>query len=259
MPHLSRGFTLVELITVMVILGILSIGTVRFITDSSSGFASTISRTELAGDARFAVERLGRALRDALPGSVRVNGTCLEFIPVVAGSTYVTLPVATPATEFRAVPVAPLPLPPGARVAVYPSGAVYQLSSIAIVSPTVSVSAPNADNEVTVTMAAAHRFPAESPSNRFFLVTEPVSYCVDGDALWRYQGYGFAAVQPTPAGLPAALPDRALITQSVSSPAPFSVAAATLTRNAVVDIDLSFERGGDSVALQHLVQVRNVP
>jgi MSHA biogenesis protein MshO len=255
----ARGFTLVELITVMVILGILSIGTVRFITDSSSGFASTISRTELAGDARFAVERLGRALRDALPGSVRVNGSCIELIPVVAGSSYLTLPVATAAADFQAVPVTPLPLPANARVAVYPSGSLYQLSGVSSVSPTVSVSAPNGDNEVTVTMASAHRFPAESPSNRFFLVTSPVSYCVDGGALWRYQDYGFNATQPTPAGLPSALPGRTLITQAVSSPAPFSVAAATLARNAVVDINLSFERGGDAVTLQHLVQVRNVP
>ena len=219
----------------------------------------TVSRTELAGDARFAIERLGRALRDALPGSVRVSGGCVEHIPVLAGSTYLTLPLAVPATSFLAVPVAPLPMPAGARVAVYPTPLAYQLGAVSTISPPVALSGPDAGNQITVTMAAAHRFPVESPSNRFFLVSDPVSHCVDGQVLWRYRNYGFSVTQPLPASLPAGLPNRAMVAQEVTSPAPFSVSGATLTRNAVVDINMTFERGGDAVTLQHLVQVRNVP
>lgn len=255
----ARGFTLVELVTVMVVMGILAIGTVRFITDSSQGFASTIGRTELAGDARFTVERIGREVRDALPGSVRVNGGCIEFIPVVAGSSYLTLPVAIAADSFKAVPIQPAAPASGIRVAVNPGGTSYQLGSVSVISPPVQVSAPDADNEVTLTMSSPHRFPAESASNRFFLVTDPVSYCIDNDQLWRFQNYGFLALQPGPGALPGSLPDRSLMAQRLRAATPFTVDAATLTRNAVVEIDLEFERGGDLVALQHQVQVRNVP
>lgn len=255
----AGGFTLVELVTVIVILGILAVGTVSFIGDSSRGFAATVARTELASEARFVVDRLARELRNALPGSVRVSGSCLEFVPVVAASRYVTLPVATPASSFRAVPLGPLPVPAGIRVAVYPDGGAYALSSPGAISPVAAVSAPGPGNEVTVSLATAHRFDSESPGRRFFVVTDPVSYCVDGGALYRYVGYGFAAAQPGPGTLPAGLPDRSLMLERITSPAPFSVSGATLTRNAVVGLDLALARDDDAVRLEHVVQVRNVP
>lgn len=260
-PALFRhgGFSLVELVAVMVVMGILAIGTVRFIADSSTGFATTISRTELAGDARYAIERLTRELRAALPESIRVAGGCIEFIPVAAASSYTTLPIASSASSFTAVPIEPMPLPAGVRAAVYPDSATYQLSGVSAISPPVVVSAPDGNNEVTVTMSAPHRFPVESPSNRFFLISDPVSFCVVGERLWRYQGYGFLSAQPGVGGLPSGLPNRALLAERVATATPFTVSAATLVRNAVVEIDMDFVRGDDRVSLQHLVQVRNVP
>lgn len=262
-PELRRpresGFTLVELVTVIVIMGILALGTVSFIGDSSRGLASTMVRSELAGDARFIIERLSRELRNALPGSVRVSGACLEYIPVAGASRYITLPVASTASTFRSVPVDPVPLPAGVRVAVYPGSNTYDLASPGSVSPPVTVSPPDADNEVTVTFATPHQFLSESPARRYFLVTEPVSYCVDGHALYRYGDYGFLAAQAGPAGLPGALPGRSLMIEQVTSAVPFSLSGATLTRNAVVAVDLSLTRDGDNVRLEHLVGVRNVP
>jgi MSHA biogenesis protein MshO len=255
----AAGFTLVELITVIVILGILALGTVSFISDSSRGFASTVARTELAGDARFLVERLSRELRNALPGSLRVSGGCLEFLPIVAASRYVTLPVATAAASFRSVPVEPLPLPAGVRVAVYPDAAGYALANPGPVSPPVSVSAADAANEVTVAFAAPHAFATPSPTERYYLVSDPVSYCVDAGALYRYSGYGFMATQPDAATLPASLPGRSLVAETVAATTPFAVTGATLTRNAVVALDLALTRAGDTVGVEHLVQVRNVP
>lgn len=255
----QAGFTLVELITVIVILGALALGTVSFISDSSRGFAATVSRTELASEARFVVERLSRDLRNALPGSLRVAGACLEFLPIVAASRYVTLPVAIPAGSFRSVPVAPLPLPAGLRAAVYADASAYALADPGPVSPIVTVSAPGPGNEVTVDMAAPHRFSSESPTRRYFLIDEPISYCVDGSALYRYTNYGFQAAQPGVAGLPAGLPDRSLVVERVISAAPFALSAPTLERNAVVNVDLELARADDAVRIEHLVQVRNAP
>ncbi|MEZ5561266.1 MAG: type II secretion system protein [Pseudomonadales bacterium] len=253
------GFTLVELITVMMILGILAIGTVRFIGDSSQGFASTVARTELASDARAGIDRLVRDVRNALPNSVRVSGSCLELIPVAGASRYLNLPVTSASSSFNSVPLDPLPLPAGARVAVYPNSGVYVLAGSGVVSPPITASAPGAGNVVQIAFAAPHSFPAHSPTRRYFVVTEPVSYCVAGDALYRYSGYGFAGTQPGIADLPAALPGRAMIAQQVTGAVPFRVSGATLNRNAVVQMDLRFERGGDAVRFEHSVQVRNVP
>ena len=81
------GFTLIELVVVITVMGILSIGAVSFITDASDGYANTVRRTELGSTMRLAAERVTRELRNALPNSVRVSGNCLEFIPVEGGST----------------------------------------------------------------------------------------------------------------------------------------------------------------------------
>ncbi len=254
----SAGFTIVELVTVILILGVLAAGTVAFISDSSRGFASTVARSELAGEARFVVDKLTRELRNALPGSVRVSGACVEYVPVAAASRYVTLPVATAAVSFRSVPVDPVPAGPF-RIAVYPGASAYALASPGPISPPATLSAPGPGNEVTVTLASPHRFASHSPTARYFLVRDPVSYCLDGGALYRYGNYGFSAAQPDVAALPAGLPDRSLIAASMTSAAPFTFSGATLTRNAVVGLDLTMSRDDDRVRLEHLVQVRNVP
>lgn len=255
-PH---GFTIVEMITVIVLLGILSIGTVQFISDSSTGLATTMTRTELASDARFALDRVGIGLRDALPRSVRVSGGCIEFIPVQSASSYITLPLAAAATSFQAAPFDNPGALGGTRAVVYPTDAVYALGSPGVISDAVALSAPDINNEVTVTMAAAHQFSAPSPTDRVYLVRTPVSYCVDGGQLWRYRNYGYSASQPTTATLPGSRPDRVLIAQDVSTTAPFTVDAPSLNRNAVVQIDMTFSRGADQVRIEDQVQVRNVP
>jgi len=255
----SAGFTLVELVTVIVVLGVLALGTVRFIDDSSSGFASTVARAELASDARGTLDALARSLRNALPNSVRVRGGCLEYIPVVSASSYLTLPVAVPALSFRAVPLDP-PAADGLRVAVSPSAGIYALAASAALGPPASFSLPDSDNEITVSFAVPHRFPAESPRQRFFVVADPVSVCASGGRLFRYGGYGFEAVQPLPATLPGALPGRVLLAEDLLTSTPFTLAAATLSRNAVVAIALTLRNGADDrLELTHSVQLRNVP
>ena len=116
------GFTLIELVVVITVMGILSIGVVSFITDASDGYANTVRRTELGSTLRLAAERVTRELRNALPNSARVSGNCLEFIPVEGGSTYLNLPVAITSTTFNAA--APIDAAmTGTRIAVFPDSA----------------------------------------------------------------------------------------------------------------------------------------
>ncbi|MEM7099034.1 MAG: type II secretion system protein [Pseudomonadota bacterium] len=257
-PH-HKGFTIVELITVMVVLAILSIGTMRFISDSTEGFFSASDRAEVSADVRLTLNRLNRELREALPNSIRVSGDCLEFIPVVSATVYVSAPIGFSASNLTLIPLHTPPAAASHRLAVAPGTNVYQLSANSDISPTFTLAAPDAANEVIATLASPHQFSNNSPQRRVYVVDTPVSFCVDRGSLWRYQSYGFQNTQPTAATLPTTMPGRALLVEELDQTVtPFSISPATLTRNAVISVVMHFQRGGDTLEISHNVQVRNI-
>ena len=241
----------------MSVLGILSVGTFMFLQNSSNGYAATLGRAQLSQEARLVIARITSELRTALPRSVRVSGSCLEYVPTEAASNYVSLATTSAASVFESWPLDPLPGAGVLRVAVYPDSTLYELTNPGPVSPIVNIAAPDVNNRVTVSFASAHQFRNESPQQKYFVVSDPVSYCLSDSNLFRYQGYGFVATQPTVGALPSTLPGRALFAEGVSGG--FVVNAASLSRNAEVALDLTFSRRGELVAMNHLVQVRNVP
>lgn len=259
-PARSRGFTLVELVIVVALMGVVAVAGVDVIRFSAEAYAQSVSRSALSGAARVTVDRMARELRAALPNSVRSNGACLEYIPVLAASTYLTLPVEAAATTFLS---APMPAGLGGvtgRVSVYPvTTGVYDLTAN-VISGAATLSAPDVSNRVTVTLASAHQFPDHSPRERYFVVADPVSFCMSGSQMFRFADYGFNATQPVIGSLPAATPGRALLAANVSAAgSSFSVNQATLQRNAIAVLDLAFTERGDTVRVVHEAQLRNVP
>lgn len=86
-----RGFTLIEMITVIVLLGIIAGILTPFITKAMQAYTHTKARASLVGKGRLALERLSREVRQAVPNSLSVlsSGTGIEFVRSRAGGRYV--------------------------------------------------------------------------------------------------------------------------------------------------------------------------
>ena len=268
----NLGFTLIELIMVIVVLGILSTGSISFIANSAKGLVDTAERQALASSATVAVEKVLREVRRALPNSVRTfsdgGNECLELVPILHSSEYVSIPIANDATSFESIKFFDATGIESGFVAVYPTStdSIYGTSPAtvrAISSTTAQAGTPVLNIQTIIFSAASdYRFPAESPRKRFFLVSEPISFCDDANGrLWRYQNYGFNVNSES--SIPTTGNDRILIADSLQANSlKFNISPAQLQRNAVVSMSLVIERSGlsvEQVDITQEVQLRNVP
>jgi len=251
----NHGFTLIEMITVIVILGVLAVGISSFLQFGSRIYVETTVRDQLISSARFAIERLNRDLRHALPNSAKfefVGGTnkCLVFTPIVASTTYLDIPVL-PENASNTITVVKFDELGGASLQGSWQAVVYPLSNDDVYSDTSddtgkvhgveSVSAIAGD-VWTITLDNDVRFEADSPTKKLYFIDGSldgtVRYCIAGNALYR---------------------NNKLIAENIVNDDVFEVEEATLQRNAFVQVHFRFEQSGEQVTFINEVQVPNVP
>jgi MSHA biogenesis protein MshO len=253
----QRGFNLIELVVIIVVIGALMAGTAAYITNSVTAYNAVARRDQLTSLGRVTIERIVRDLRTALPNSVRVSNNCIEFLPILSGSTYLSLPVDSAGTSFTAADFT-LPAYSGAAyVVVYPYNQtpLYAQSNPGSL---VTFSAKAGTPISTVTLGSSFRFAHHAPHRRFYVVNAPISYCVLGTNLNRYRGYSLSAAQATPPSASAELVAENIQLNDSGVVVPFRYTPGTLQRNAIVALDFRFLIDGEWIRLSHEVQVRNV-
>ena len=284
-----RGFTLIELIIVITLTGIVASLISTITSNQMAAYVDLSARANLVNLAEGSLRRIGRDLHNAVPNSVRVSGTTLEFVPIVTAGRYRSAPSAAASSNhldfstldnsFQVMGNLSQPAS-GSRLVIYNfawvdgSGPVagsnlYGGVSTGVLSPAGSHVITSAGNDITVTDNGVNdlvtldnpfQFSFESPSKRFYIVNGAASYVCDAAAgqINRYSGYTIQSTQPSSSAVAplSSASSSALLVDHVEA-CTLSFSPGTTQRKGIVTIMLTLNDNGERVRLIHQVHVSN--
>lgn len=266
----SYGFTLVEMVTVIIILGVLVLGVSSFVVLGTRIFVESTSVEQVLAQSRFAIERMTRELRNAVPNSMRLTSgdnagvpyQCVEFVPIQASASYVDLPFFPSAVSDTGTVFTPSQgVNLSHKLLVYPltNNHVYTVTSPGTDGRLFDVKAFSSSNG-QITFDSDVRFAESSPIQRYYMVDDAVSYCFEseGDLRW-YAGYGLNTVQMTPNTNGVLMAENVINDLTNASDMPILLTQSSLVNNAMLQLAPRFSVNGQAFQYQHQVQVINVP
>ena len=287
----QRGFTLIELIVVIIITAIVAGMVTVFIRAPIQSYLDVSARAELADAADLASRRITRDVRLALPNSVRVkstsSGSFLELLLTKTGGRYLseddpnTIPgnvlafdPLTPGNQdvFTIVGAAPSgvqTIVPGDFIVVnnlgdQPPVDAYDCSGQCNRAQVASISGTNVTLVKNPFVEQTPSMP--SLSYRFQVVSTVVTYHCAPNAngtgtLTRYAGYVIKADQPVSTAALTGAPSAALMANQVAACAFFFDTLPNLQRG-LVSVSLTLGAPGGNagqITLLQQAQVNNSP
>lgn len=247
----TTGFTLIELIIVMVLLGIIGVMGARFISHAFTGFAATESRTQIYEEGKIGLIRMEREIHLAVPNAITVStdGKEVSFglIDEIAMNNIFGCYTEDDPSADNSITDHIAGLPSNALVSIYNTswenfsggGRLYRVNS-------------NNVNPMTLD----DMIEKSSPYNRFFAVRDKaVQYQISGNVLYRLT----ADVDSSGIGTftnPKPLIKNIFQTGSLDY---FVFQAGTSSRNGRLSIHFTISSKGESVNFHKEIHIRNVP
>jgi len=252
----SAGFTLIEMIMAMVILGIVAGMVAVFISRPIEGYVDTANRAELSDMADMALKRMALEIRTAVPNSVRVGTNYVEFIPARGSGRYCSdtdtcsEPLNAGSAETTFDILGPVPaMSANDQVIIYNTGQS-------------GLNAYSDDNCAKITGTSpftfdSTSFPYASPSSRFFIVpaSGPIRFVCSTTGLNRIAGSsgGYSSFcGQSPAS------SSSLLVRATNLNCNFQYNAVSAT-NGLLSLTLTLSNAGGSVTLMNQIHVDNLP
>jgi MSHA biogenesis protein MshO len=279
------GFTLIELIVVMVVTGIIAGTVVVFFRPAFNSYVAVGRRARLTDMADTALRKMSRDIRLAVPNSIRSPGSqCFELVPTSDGGRYRMGPdTAVPGgawfdgtaavsaldvlTPFSSTPAA------GDWLVIdnQNTNDVYAGTNRAAIQSVAAPPDPNLGYN-RITLQAATQFPGGYTGGRFVLVPnaqQAVFYVCAGagvDAegsgtgtLYRFANYGFNAAMPGACPAPVVGATPVLATKVKSCRFDYSPNAGATQQSGFVWMTLEIAEQNEPVVMVHGTHVDNVP
>lgn len=288
----QSGFTLLEMIVVIVLLGILGSTGAILVQKPIEAYRDVLTRQELVDQADNALRQLVRDVRQALPNSLRIvsvgSSWALEMANTVDGSRYrdqtgggytgaETVLSFTAASDdsFNILgKFAYTKLLANERLVIYNTSASIFYSEAAanassgVITPsttslTLLTKSKNGVQENQIQMNPAFKFSQRSPTQRLFVVDGPISYLCDSTTheLRRFDGYSFTASQPASASNAPlnAASQQLMATEVLNCEIDYQAGSSQRSDTLRVGITLQDTATAEQIRLFHQVHVQNVP
>jgi len=202
----QSGFTLVELIIVIVITGIIAVGSTQFIVNAVRGLQDVSRRAALANIVSISGEKIERQLRSSVVSSIRVaknqSSQCVEMLPIKSTAFYLS---GSGTTQLKVVSLQ------GDVVGMH---ALSDSNSNTLTTQLSSVVNKQLSSQVgkitTLTLSQPFLF-SRSKQSLIHFITTPVSYCIEDDKLYKYSQYRWRTKQRLAAKLPQKEPYKVLV------------------------------------------------
>ena len=291
----GRGFTLVELVMVIVVTSVMAATLVVFFRPALDGYLASRARADLTDQADTALRRIVRDVRLAVPNSIRTPGSqCFEVMPTSTGGRYRTGPetindsgpnctpgatCSAPLDQSQATTVfdvlTPLSVTPAAGdwvvVGNQNPGDVYAngVNRAAITAVAIPASGAYGRHRISI---ASTQFPLGYDGGRFAVVPNAqraVFYVCSGadgtlDAsgngkgtLYRLQNYGFNAAYP--GACPSTALADVLATRVRSCSFVYDPNPSATQQSGFVWIELDLARNSESAHMAMGAHVANGP
>lgn len=272
----TRGFTLIELVVVITITGILAAVLTVFLRPAIDSYLDTRRRANLTDMADTALRRMGQDIRSAVPNSLRVNGSCFQLVPTIAGGRY-RMSYDTTQSSAALDPMQPI----SANMSV---DVLNRLSTLPVLNDWLVINNQNTDdvyNGINRTTVQSIQTPPPSPGlavgqhrlsftpkafspgydgGRFVLVSKDAPTVVyNCDTATQTLTRGIVNFSPSLTAAQCAAATQVVANHVASCTFVYNPNQGATQQSGFMQMQLGLSDNGETVSLVHGVHVENVP